>query len=1099
MPCPACHFETAPSARFCEQCGERLQRSCAQCGAEVSREARFCSGCATPVGGVAVASAAAAEGERRHLTVMFCDLVGSTPLAAKLDPEDVHALLQRFQATCARVVKQYDGHIAQYLGDGLLVLFGYPRAHEDDACRAAHASLGVLEALARLNEGLEAEHGLRLSARIGIHSGPVVVGAIGGDEQREKQVFGHTVNLAARLQGEAQADSVVVSASTLRLLHERFHTEKQGSRDLKGIEEPVEVHRLIAPADPRDQRIGASGVIHAPLVGRQHEIAVLLDRWERATESAGQVALVTAEAGMGKSRLVQALAEQLREQPHEWMACACSEFRETSALYPVLDLVEQGFDLRREDSAEERLAKIERGLAEVGLPPHENVPLFAALLSLPLPDRHPALEIGAEAQRSRTLRALCSWILAVAQRRPTVLVVEDLHWVDPSTLELLNGLVEQCASAPILLVFTFRPSFPAPWKSFTNLCRLSLSGLTRGQIAEMIEGISGGRTVPDAVVRQVAAKTDGVPLFVEELTKVVLESDLLVARGGSYEISARHLGLAIPSTLEDSLMARLDRLGPARALAELASVLGREFSHELLAAVVSPASPDADLSRLVSSELLDRRGTPPNAVYTFRHALIREQAYQCLLRSRRQEIHARVAAVLEASFPERVESAPDELARHHAEASQWAQAIDAYEKAGARDTLRSAYAESVANLGSAIEIVARLAGGDERDRRELALRLALGPPLIGVRGYGDPVVEVHYTRARALAEKAGDTAQLFESVWGLANYHQARGDFGLAMELAAQLVEIAAAARAPQQLAWAHLQSGATRFWMGAYAASLVHLDRAIEEYDPSIVSFLPGAPDPYAAAQVYAALVHWQLGHAERALAAAREGVRFARERKHAFSASIALCFGGTLHQQRRDVAAVRDAAREVIPLAAEYGFPTWHGWGNLLHGWCLAHDGEGAQGVEAIRAALGEIAATGSTLGGPGALMFLVEAQQAADLPEDAAATAAGGLALAEQLGQHAWDAELMRLRGESLLRAHGPDDPDVEASLRNALATAQAGESQVYLLRAAASLARWLQQRGASGEARDVLESALAGTLADSGAPARHAAASLLGSLT
>ena len=705
------------------------------------------------------------------------------------------------------------------------------------------------------------------------------------------------------------------------------------------------------------------------------------------------------------------------------------------------------------------------------------------MLGLPLPGRYAAPEIGAEARRSRTLRALCGWLLAVARRRRAVVVVEDLHWVDPSTLELLNLLVEEAASAPILLLLTFRPSFEAPWEDRTNLCRLPLTGLTRAQVAEMVEGISGGRAVPDAVVRQVASKTDGVPLFVEELTKVVLESDLLVARGHSYELSAHHLDLAIPSTLEESLMARLDQLGSARALAETASVLGREFTHELLAAVVRPAVPDADLARLVSGELLERRGTPPDAVYTFRHALIREQAYQCLLRGRRQEIHARVAAVLETSFPDRVDAEPEQLARHHAEAGQWSRAVDYHERAGTRDALRSAYAESVANLGAGLAIVGRLADPDERRRRELALRLAFGPPLIGIRGYGDPEVEANYMDARRLAEKVGDTAQLFESVWGLANYYQARGHFGLAVELASQLVEIAEAVRAPQQLAWAHLQSGATRFWMGEYAASLVHLERAIADYDPDVTSFLPGAPDPYAAAQVYAALVLWQLGESDRALAAAAEGVRFAHERRHAFSTCIALCFSGTLHQQRRDVSAASDAASEVIPLASEYGFPTWRGWGRLLSGWCRAAGGEGTQGIDEIRAALAEIASTGSTLGGPGALMFLVDAQNLAGLAEDAAATAAGGLALAEQIEQHAWDAELLRLRGEALLRSRGPDDPQVEIALRGALEHGRPGQSAFYALRAAASLAHWLVQRGDVDEARALCASALAAAPPDS----------------
>jgi class 3 adenylate cyclase/tetratricopeptide (TPR) repeat protein len=1054
--CPVCQYQASPAAKFCEHCGEQFPN------ADLS-----------------------GEGERRHLTVMFCDLVGSTPLAATLDPEDLHALLRRYQETCARVVTQYDGYIAQYLGDGLLVFFGYPRAHEDDAQRAAHAGLGMLEALARLDEALEAERGIRLSARIGIHSGSVVVGKIGGDERRPKQVFGHTVNLTERLQGLAEPDSIAVSAETLRLLGGRFITADLGSHALKGVDAPVAVHRVLGPADPREQRRDA-GVIRTPLIGRKQEVALLLDRWEHATEGVGQVVLLSGDPGMGKSRLVQVLRERLAREPHAWLECNGSVYRENSALYPVVDLVEQGFDLSRDDSPEQKVEKIERELEEKGLPLAANVPLFTDLLSLPRPDRYPALGIRAEAQRRRTLVALGDWLVAVAEKRPVVVVVEDLHWLDPSTLELLGSLIDRSPAARLLLLLTYRPVFEAPWGSRSHLSRLVLHRLTRRQIAEMVEGVTAGRRLPDEVLRQVVAKTDGVPLFVEELTKAVLESDLLEPGEQHYEVSRRHLALAIPSTLADSLTARLDRLGPAKELAELASVLGRKFSHELLAAAVSPASPEADLARLVSAELLYRRGDPPHATYRFKHALIQEQAYQSLLKSTCQEFHGRVAAVLEARFPERVESEPEELARHHAGAGHWEEAVRYYERAGERATLRSAYTEAVAHLSSGIEALGRIPASSERDRQELALRISLGPPLIGTRGYGDPEVETIYTRARELSETVGDTPQLFESVWGLANYQQARARLALAMVLGQELVEIAEGAGDPQLLSWSHLQSGATRFWRGEYAESLTHLEQAITSYDPAEYWFLPGAPDPYVAAQVYAGLVLWQLGQTERAVEASREGLRAARERRHPFSLGIALCFNGSLHQQRGDAQAAREVGEEVIPVATEHDFPLWRGWGGLVVGWSRARTGEGDRGVEVIQGALAEIAETSSSLGAPAALMMLADAQLVASQWGDAAATAAGALALAEQLDHHAWDAELRRLRGVALLEERGSDDPEVERCLWRAYESARGEESKPYELRAATSLCRLLNQRGIKEEARALLAGAVGRFPDDPGSP-------------
>ena len=1005
------------------------------------------------------------EAERRQLTVLFCDLVDSTRLASGVDPEDWRDVIRGYQECATQAVEAFDGYVAQFLGDGLMVYFGFPQAHEDDPERAVRAGLGIVEALRELNQRLGREGGLELATRVGIHTGPVVVGEMGAGASRETLALGDTTNLAARLEAEAGPNCVAISSDTLRLVRGIFVTEELGRRVLKGIREPVTLHRVIQPSGVRSL-LDVEPDLLTPFIGRDQELGLLLDRWDQTLEEEGQAVLLTGEAGVGKSRLVLALRERLSTERHTWLECRSSPYTQSSAFRPIISLVEQGLGVQSDDGPDSRRRRIEEGIAQAGLDARRTVPLIAELLGVPAAEGDEQVAPSPELRRERTLEALVAWLLALGEMQPVVLLTEDLHWCDPSSLELLSRLIEQLPASRVLLVMTARPEFEVPWTEAKNWTSIHLARLRRRQARELVLAVSSGQPLPEEAISTILERADGVALYLEELSRAALESGQAGAP------------VTIPSTLQDSLMARLDRLSSAKEVAHLGAVLGREFAYPLIAAVsdLDESALRHGLDRLVSARVLFRRGTPPEASYTFKHALIQQTAYESLLRRRRQQLHARVARTLRERFPERVRNEPEELGRHYTGAEQWADAVSCYERAGEQSTLRSAYAEAVAHLASGIELLEHMPSGAERSSRELALRISLGPPLIGIRGYGDPEVERNYTRARTLSEEAGEERPLFEAVWGLANYHQARGHLELAEDLGRQLVEMAVAIADPQLVSWAHLQFGATKFWKGEFESSLKECERAIASYDRDRYRFLPGGPDPCVASRVYAAICLWQLGRSREALEASRAAIQQARELQHAFSLGIALCFTGSLHQLRGDAEAAAEVANEVIPLATDHGFPLWRGWGGLVRGWSMAHTGRGADGVEQMLKSLGEIAGTSSTLAGPAAMVMLAEAQRVSGLPGAAAATAAGGLVLAERESQRAWDAELLRIRGEALAEEKGAADDEALRCLERALEVARTGSSRPYELRAAAGLARLLEVRGRSGEARGILAEAL-----------------------
>ena len=627
-----------------------------------------------------------AEAERRQLTVLFCDLVDSTALASQLDPEDLREVVRAYQETCAKVIARFEGHIAQYLGDGLLVYFGYPLAHEDDAQRAVRAGLGMVEALGQLNIRLKQDRGVELAVRLGIHTGLVVVGEVGGGTRQEQLALGETPNLAARLQGIAAPNTVVISAATVHLLGGFFACQSLGTPALKGLAQPLEVYRVLYESTARSRLEAAGSTGLTPLVGREQEVGLLRERWAQVKDGIGQVILLSGEAGIGKSRLVQVLTEHVAAEPQAWLTpCQCSPYYQNTALYPMIELLERvALRFDREESPQQKLRKLEGFLVQYGLPLTEAVPLFAALLSLPLGTDYAPLTVSPEQQKQQTLHALLTILLRIAAQQPVLFVMEDLHWVDPTTLEFLTLLVDQGPTARILALWTFRPDFSPPWTGRSHLTQVTLHRLPRQQATEMTDRVAHGKALPTEVVEQVVAKTDGVPLFVEELTKMVLESGLLQEREDRYELTGPLPPLAIPTTLHDSLMARLDRLATVKGLAQLGAALGREFSYALLQAV-SPWDEETlqrGLHQLVEAEFLYQRGLPPQATYLFKHALIQETAYQSLLRSTRQQYHQRIAQVLEARFPATSETQPELLAHHYTEAGLREQALPYWQQAG---------------------------------------------------------------------------------------------------------------------------------------------------------------------------------------------------------------------------------------------------------------------------------------------------------------------------------------------------------------------------------------------------------------------------------
>ena len=727
------------------------------------------------------------EAERRQLTVLFCDLVGSTALAGQLDPEDMGRVIRAYQGCCTGVIERWGGHVAKFMGDGVLAYFGWPQAHEDDAERAVKAGVELADGIAKLNTPA----GQTLAARIGIATGLVMVGElIGTGAAQEQTVVGETPNLAARLQALAAPGTVVIGQATRRLVGGLFELADLGPRRLKGFAAPLAVWRVEGEGRAEGRFEALHGEYLTPLVGREHELGILLERWGWARDGDGQVVLLAGEPGIGKSRLTRSLIERLGEEPHTALSHYCSPHHTNSALYPVIGLLERAARLERDAPSEEQLARLEALLAQSSDRPDEALPLLAGLLGVPTGERYPALSLTPEVQKRRTLEALVDQLAGLAARQPVLVLYEDVHWIDPSTLELLGLAIERLRDLPVLALITFRPEFQPPWIGQAHMTTLTMSRLGRRQGADLVARVSGDKPLPAEVVEQIVARTDGVPLFVEELTKTVLESGLLADAGDRYELSGSLPPLAIPTTLHDSLMARLDRLGPVKEIAQIGAVIGREFSHELLAAVstLSEDKLSEALDRLIASELLFRRGTPPEATYSFKHALVQEAAYQSLLRSTRQRLHSEVADALERGS---LAVAPEVLARHLTEAARTDKAVAYWHLAGRRAIELSASREAAGHYDRALALLRSLPPTPERNRTQLDLHLALGAAWIPSKGYASDEVRRAYTNALQMCDQVCEQEQRFRALRGLCSSHYARLELRESTNVASRLLSLA--------------------------------------------------------------------------------------------------------------------------------------------------------------------------------------------------------------------------------------------------------------------------------------------------------------------
>ena len=834
----------------------------------------------------------APEAERRQVTVLFCDLVDSTQLSQHLDAEDYRAVVRAYQEVAVTAMHPWDGYVAQYLGDGLLVYFGWPTAHEDAAVRAVHASLALLAVLAPFNATqLAPRYGVRVQVRLGVHTGLAVIGDMGGGDRHEQLAMGETPNIAARLQGLAAPDTVALSAVTARLVQRRFALETLGTHHLKGVTEPIQVFQVLGVPDTADDEEAATPGTAVFLVGRDEELGLLRRRWAQSKTGLGQVVLIRGEAGIGKSSLVETLRAQVRREGSTRVAVRCSPYHTNSALYPVMEHVQRVCQWQRGDPPAAKLDKLERTLRTYSLPLEDVVPLLAALLSVPLPEaRYAALRLTPQQQKQQTHDALVAWMLEEAERQPLLVVWEDLHWADPSTLEYLGLLLDQSRTSAILNLLTFRPEFVPPWPSRSHMTPLTLTRLERPQVEALMTHLAGGKALPAEVVAYIVARTDGVPLFVEERTKMLLESDVLHQEAERYTLTGPLSAVRIPTTLQDALMARLDRLPMIREVAQLGAVLGREFAYEMLRALAGVEEPllQERLAQLVDTELLYQRGRPPRATYIFKHALVQDAAYASLLKSTRQQVHQQVAQMLVARFPATVAAEPELVAHHYTAAGCAAQAVGYWQQAGQRAMQRSANVEAIAHLRQGIALLTTLPDTPERVQAELTFQTTLGPALMVTRGYAAPEVAATYHRARALCQQAGDTAELFPVLWGMWVLYLARAEHETAREFGEQCLSLARRLDDPALLLEAHLILGASWFLLGQLSQAHAHLEQSMRLYDPHqhhALTFRYGNFDPGAMCLAFAGWTLWVQGYPEQALERANETLTLAQHLEHPYT----------------------------------------------------------------------------------------------------------------------------------------------------------------------------------------------------------------------
>jgi class 3 adenylate cyclase/predicted ATPase len=960
------------------------------------------------------------EAERRHLTVMFCDLVGSTALSTRLDPEEMWRVVASYQAAIAAVIGRYQGMIAQYMGDGVLAYFGYPVAQEDSAVQAVRAALEIVDTVARLRTDV----GAALQVRIGIATGTVVVSELLFSEiSAEQAIIGETPNLAARLQTLAEPGTILICPSTRQLTGGYFNYRDLGPLALKGWSRPITAAQVLGTSGVE----GRFEAMHAnklpSLFGREEEIDLLLRRWRQATREEGRVAVLTGEPGIGKSHIALALNELLQNESHVTLRYFCSAHHTHSALFPFINQLERAAGFKHNDLPAEKLAKLD-ALLSPSIDDPEHVAVLANLFALPTDNRYGLKDLTPQKRKEKTFEALLAQLDGLVARQPVLLIFEDVHWMDPTSLELLASIVEHTPQLRALLLVTARPQFLAPWPSYPHLTTIALTRLSRRDGAALVLGVTGGKTLPKEVMDQILAHTDGVPLFIEELTKMVLEGGLLRERNGAYVLDGPLPPLAIPTTLQASLTARLDRLSPVREVAQIGAVAGREFHYELLKAVAGLPKQklDESLDQLVRSELIFCRGEIPHAIYTFKHALVRDAAYAGLLKSRRVHMHAAIAKALEQEFPEVVQTQPEIVAYHHTEAGSYEKALHYWYDAGKKSVARSAHNEAVGHLEQGLKLIPNINDPMLRNKSELLLQTLLGNTLRAIKGWSTDSVKHAYTRALQLCKETGLDEHAFPAVFGLWTWNFLRAALGEAQTLAEHLLKTAENVDDSAYKVLAHEARGFTLFAQGNFAAAHTELERGINLCeDAKAAAYVDlSAQDPRVHVRSYDGMALWFLGYPDRALQICAEARRYADASRHPFSEAIVRSVSLRVHQFRGETAVVAGQADAAVAFCEEHEFVHYLAMARILRGWATATQGEFEKGIAEIQEGLKKERATGALLLESYSLGLLADAsiknkryEQAFEFLEQAR------LRVDDKNSERFYAAEIYRLLAETYLR--------------------------------------------------------------------------------
>jgi class 3 adenylate cyclase/predicted ATPase len=1017
------------------------------------------------------------QAERRQLTVMFCDLVDSTALSRRLDPEDLQEVTRRFLDACSYAIGRFNGYIAKYMGDGMLVYFGYPQAHENDAERAVHAGLALLDTVKALNQdNPHPEFGL--AARIGIATGHVVVGEVmGQDTAKERSVFGETPNLAARLQALAQPNQLIIDPVTKRLVGHEFEFADHGVVALKGFDTPAQAWQVLSPrlSTSRFESHRSSHLTN--FVGREQEIALLVGRWREAVDGEGQVVLLCGEAGIGKSRIARSLCDRLADERYQTIQFQCSPYHTNTALYPAINFLRQAAGLASQDSAQAQLHKLDVLARESGIENQDTVSLLADLLSIRGDHRDPPLTVSAETRKHMTLEALVQYLQRLAERGPVLFIVEDAHWLDPTTLDLMTRIIDRIRQMRVLLLITFRPDFKPVWSEYSHVTSLTLSRLPRRQSTELISAMTGGKALPPEVQQAILAKTDGVPLYIEAMTENVLESGLLTEGTDAFTLKGPLKGLSIPDSLHALLMERVDRLGPAKDIVQTGAAIGREFTHELLRAIVE--MPDSQLRQaidlFIASGLIFQEGEIPLATYHFKHALVQDAAYSTLPKKPRRLLHARIAKTLERRFAERVQREPELLAYHYEQAGLTGPAIEYWHRAARRDAERSANIEALNHFHRALELLKELPQGPERNVLELELLLARGVPLLSVKGYASDDMGENYRRAKDLLLEHSGSLHQFRAIRGLWIFHLVRGQLANARGLAEDLLALAHREQSSDLLVEAHRDLGTTYFYLGRFDEARTHLLAAKSLDDPThhrSQAFFYGK-EPGITARTYLARTVWILGEVEQAETLALEAIGMARELDHPYTLVFTLVFLSWHYSTVRNANRTLELAAEAIAVSTQYSFELGLAWATTSQGWALAETGH-EEGLGTLLHWLSATRATGARIHDTCTLALLAELH----LRKQRIGEGLGVIEEAQQLavpgGELFWQAELLRLKGELLLGQSHQSVQAAEQCLCEALKIAQDQHANMLELRAATSLAKLWRKLNKLDEAKRILHS-------------------------